>query len=211
MNARFLIRVIGFLVAVFPAAAGSSAFAGVALELDDGRVLRGDSVEAVGDLLVLINGGDRVILPRELVVGMALFNEAAVEDAPEADVIVTPPDAGQAAAPDGAADERDEMPRRPLDAFRRPPATFVRPPLDTRWRFDSVIGRETEVTNFNPVIWYRPPTEFRWRPDASWQEAEPLFSMRARGWYRPPVTTRWSPRDGFAPTTWFAPVAPDRD
>ena len=209
------------LVAVTPAPAE------VAIVLLDGRVLDGVSLELKDDNYQLELDDERgtLTLPAGLVREIRFF------EGPEPDAF----DAATGEPAPEAADERDRTPRdlaldaedpspdprRPetrtpspavqVRAFGRPPAEFRPGAVDTRWRYEDVLGRKTDVTQFNPARWYRPALSSTWSPSSALDSTSPYPSFSPTRWYRPRTRSTWFPRDGFAATEWFPPVVTTRD
>ncbi len=207
--------------------AATAAPAGVEIVLQDGRVLKGATLELKDDnyLFELDGGQGTLALPAGLVREIRFF------DAPEPDAFdaatgepVEPPVDELDRTPrnlvvdpaDPAPDTRRPDPRTPppaeqVRAFGRPPATFRPGAVDTVWRNEDVLGRNTDATQFNPSRWYRPARSSEWSPTSAFDDRSAYPSFNPSRWYRPRTRSTWFPRDAFAPTEWFPPVVSSRD
>ena len=180
---RWIARTVVLLM-LFGTAGFSVAQTG--LELIDGRVLEGVSVERVDDgyELVLLGGG-RIVVPAALVREVRLILEPVEPPLPEA-----PPDRLPIQPRSRASHEQ-------LAVFGSQRPVVARDTVDPAWRPGSDWQQELVQNEFDPSRWNAPVVRARWVPEESLDRAADWATSQSSRWARPPIAAVWWPSDGF--------------
>lgn len=156
--------------------------AGVRLVLLDGQRIAGQELERHENEFILETAqGARVVVPRQLVAAIHLTGERSGPSVAVPASSLTPTPAEQ------------------LAAFGRDPAMFQRPPVDATWRYEDVLGYETDVTQFRPSHWYRSKVDPNWRYEDVLGSRTDVTQFAPAQWPPAPVPPRWYPADAWSP------------
>lgn len=181
---------------------GSAGFsvAQTGLELIDGRVLEGVSVERVDDGYELVlEAGGRIFVPTALVREVRLILEPAEPPLPEEPIPEAPaPDPEIEASPDRLPlQPRSRASHEHLAVFGPQRPVVARDTVDPAWWPNSDWQQELVQNEFDPSRWNAPVVGSRWVPEESLDRAADWATSQSSRWARPALGAAWWPSDGF--------------
>ena len=167
--------------------AASLSVAQTSLELIDGRVLDGVTVERVDDgYELLLVSGARIVVPDELVREVRLISEptetATLDEIPPEEVPLEPPLRKSHAQ---------------LAVFGAQRAVVARNTVDPSWWPGSDWRQDLVENEFNPSSWKTSAADSRWIPQESLDPSDDWIISPPARWASPPIGSAWRPREGF--------------
>ena len=171
----------------------------VQLVLRDGRVLTGtDVTREEGNYLLVLEGGDVVPIPEQLVERVVLAASAppAEEPSPETGAptgMRSPPPAQLAGTP-------VEPPQPPEQlAALGPPSRFQQGVINPHWHPESdwqADPGDPRRNDFAPSKWAESVVDTEWHPQSAFNEDHTQFAPSS---FQPDIVdSTWVPQDGFA-------------
>ena len=181
-------------------AAASLSVARTGLELIDGRVLEGVTVERVdGGYQLLLESGARIVVPEALVREVRLIVEPAETATPD-EVLPEAPvqDPAEEIPP-------EELPLEPplrktysqLAVFGPQRAVVARNNVDPSWWPSSDWRQDLVENEFEASSWMNSTVGARWVPEESFDPSDDWIISPPARWASPPVGSAWRPREGF--------------
>ncbi|HEX6853646.1 MAG TPA: hypothetical protein VF139_19775 [Candidatus Polarisedimenticolaceae bacterium] len=176
------------IAALAVALAAAVALGGAELILQDGRVLKGDSVRKDEDVYVLTTPTGELTMPVELVDGVRLTGEPEPE-APTAFKVV-PPGAivGEEIRPPTAEEQTRAIGN---------PSKFAPSIVDHEWHPTSALSDE-DVLADSRSTWAEDIVDSEWKPTSAFDETEDVLAGSRSTWAKPAIDSSWKPTDGFA-------------
>lgn len=173
------------------------ALGGAELILQDGRVLKGDSVRRDDDVYVLTTPSGEITMPVELVDAVKLGGEP--EPAPAGFEGVPEGPTGIRVAKPGAIVGDEVRPPTPEEQTRAigNPSKFQPSIVDHEWHPTSALSDE-DVLADSRSTWAPDVVDSEWTPTSAFDEQEDVLADSRSTWAKPAVDTSWKPTDGFA-------------
>lgn len=170
------------------ALAAAVALGGAELILQDGRVLKGDSVRKEEDVYVLTTPTGELTMPVELVDGVRLTGEPEPE-APTAFKVVEP----GAIVGDEVRPPTAEEQTRAIGS----PSRFAPSIVDHEWHPKSALSDE-DVLADSRSTWAEDIVDSEWKPTSAFDAKEDVLAGSRSTWAKPAIDPSWKPTDGFA-------------
>ena len=183
------------VAALAVALATAVALGGAELILQDGRVLKGDSVRKDEDVYVLTTPTGEVTMPVELVEGVRLTGEP---EPPRPEGIPEGPTGFKVGKAETLAGN-EVRPSTPEEQTRAigSPSKFQPSVVDHEWHPTSALSDE-DVLADSRSTWAPDIVDSEWTPTSAFDEKEDVLEGGRSTWAKSPIDHEWKPTDGFA-------------